>query len=122
MVERKGRFLEFRFFRPDASRAFLAGDFNRWSVGDLPMRRTGRGYWKARLRLPSGTDRFRYWADGQLYCDYTAFGIVYGAYGPDGVVEIGAQRQRVGRSPGNGNRHTERRASSIPKQSVRDET
>lgn len=88
MVARKGRFLEFRFFRPDASQVFLAGDFNQWSVGDLPMRRTQRGDWRARLRLPSGTYRFRYWADGHWYCDYAAFGIEYGPYGPDGVVHV----------------------------------
>jgi 1,4-alpha-glucan branching enzyme len=79
---------EFRFYRPGAHRVHLAGDFNGWRADELPMARTPEGFWQARVRLPGGTFRFRYFADGQWYTDYAAFGVEPGPYGPVGVVFV----------------------------------
>jgi 1,4-alpha-glucan branching enzyme len=90
MVTVKRNVAQFEFFRPQARQVHLVGDFNGWSAGVLPMAKDARGYWKARLRLPAGTFRFRYCADGQWYTDYAAFGVEPGPYGPVGVVVVAA--------------------------------
>jgi 1,4-alpha-glucan branching enzyme len=80
--------VEFSFFRPGAREVFVVGDFTGWRHDQVPMKRNARGYWKARIRLPNGTFRFRYYADGQWYTDYAAFGIEPGPYGPVGIVYV----------------------------------
>lgn len=88
MVQVKGEFATFRFFRPQAKCVHLAGDFNGWKENELAMVRTRDGYWYACVRLPEGNYRFRYCADGQWFTDYAAFGIEHGPYGLDSVVRV----------------------------------
>jgi 1,4-alpha-glucan branching enzyme len=68
---------EFRFFRPQALRVCLVGDFNAWREGELLMSQTEGGFWVARVRLPAGVHRFRYVADGQWFSDFAAFGVEF---------------------------------------------
>ena len=88
MVTVRRHLVEFKFFRPEARGVALVGDFNGWNRHELPMQRTGGGYWKARLSLPAGTFHFRYCADGQWFTDYAAFGVEPGPYGPVSVVYV----------------------------------
>lgn len=88
MVTVEGRTASFRFLRPSAGRVFLAGDFNGWKPGDLAMIREADGFWTATLRLAPGEYRFRYWADGQWFVDYAAFGVEHGPFGLDGMVRV----------------------------------
>jgi 1,4-alpha-glucan branching enzyme len=77
---------EFRFHRPGARQVFLAGDFNDWDKATLPMRREPNGYWCCRLQLPEGVYQFRYYADGEWYTDYAAFGIAWAPFGCNSVL------------------------------------
>ena len=88
MVTLTGEWTEFRFFRPQAGQVHLAGDFNNWREKELPMARSKEGYWVARLRLPGGTFRFRYCADGEWFTDFAAFGVEPGRFGLDSVVRV----------------------------------
>lgn len=88
MVTVSGDWAEFRFYRPQASRVFLAGDFNGWDPQQLPMVRNAEGYWFARLRLPQGEFKFRYCADGQWFADYAAFGVESGCFGLNSIIRI----------------------------------
>lgn len=85
-VTRQG--VEFTFLRPQAHQVYVVGDFNGWDKNILPMMRAAKGFWKARVRLPNGTFRFRYCADGEWFTDYAAFGVEAGPYGPVGVVYV----------------------------------
>ncbi len=87
MVTVDGEWVVFSFFRPQANRVHLAGEFNQWRQKDLPMVRDG-GYWKARLRLPPGEFRFRYCADGEWFADFAAFGVEPGRFGMDSIVRV----------------------------------
>ncbi len=87
MVTLDGEWVEFSFFRPEARRVFLAGEFNLWR-SDLPMLRSEDGYWHARMKLPEGVYRFRYCADGACFADFAAFGVEPGEFGLDGVVRV----------------------------------
>ena len=88
MVTVIGSYVQFRFFRPQANRVYLAGDFNGWKAGELQMVHADDGNWVAVMRLPAGDYRFRYWADGQWFCDYAAFGVEPGPYGMDSIVHM----------------------------------
>jgi 1,4-alpha-glucan branching enzyme len=88
MVTVKKRSVEFRFLRPGAARVSVAGDFNGWHEGEMPMKRAKSGFWQAELRLPPGAFRFRYCADGKWYTDFAAFGVEPGPYGPVSIVYV----------------------------------
>ncbi len=88
MVEVKGDLATFRFFRPGVRNVHLVGDFTNWQVTELKLASSGDGWWHAGLRLPPGTHRFRYLADGQWFTDFAAFGIEYGPFGPNSILHI----------------------------------
>lgn len=88
MVSVEGNKVVFRFFRPQAKRVHLAGDFNGWRENELAMTRDASGYWQAVLYLPQGDYRFRYRADNSWFTDYAAYGVEYGPYGADAVVRV----------------------------------
>ena len=90
MVTVQGNYVQFRFFRPQARAVYLVGDFNGWADGGLPMVRSGDGYWLAVVRLPHGSYRFRYRADGEWFTDFAAFGVEYGPMGMDSIVQVAA--------------------------------
>jgi 1,4-alpha-glucan branching enzyme len=99
MVTVTNDWVEFRFFRPDASRVHIAGDFNGWRQGELPMARAEEGYWTARIRLPVGEFRFRYCADGVWFTDYAAFGVEPGRFGLDSIIRVRGQTLKVVQQP-----------------------
>lgn len=88
MVTVQGQWVEFSFFRPQADAVHIAGEFNDWRDNELPMSCTSEGYWRARIKLPSGEFRFRYCADGEWFTDYAAFGVEPSAFGLDSIVRI----------------------------------
>jgi len=88
MVTVKGNVAEFRFFRPRAKQVCIAGDFNNWRPSQIRMHRDEGGYWRSVIHLPPGTFKFRYWADGEWFTDFAAFGVEYGPFGFDSIVQI----------------------------------
>ena len=52
------------------------------------MVRSQEGYWVARLRLPAGEFRFRYYADGEWFTDFAAFGVEPSRFGLDSIVRV----------------------------------
>jgi 1,4-alpha-glucan branching enzyme len=88
VVSVQGNVVEFNFYRPQAGRVHLAGDFNGWRTDGVPMVRTPGGYWQTRLHLPVGEFKFRYCADGQWFTDFGAFGVEHGDHGLNSVVRV----------------------------------
>ena len=88
MVTVKDSRVEFQFFRPGARRVSVVGDFNGWQKDGLPMEAGPDGVWRTSIRLPAGCFRFRYYAEGQWYTDFAAFGVEPGPYGPVGIVYV----------------------------------
>lgn len=61
----------FKIHAPDASNVFLAGDFNDWDTGSLPLRqgkKNGDGLWRLAVYLEPGRHQYRFIVDG-LWCD-----------------------------------------------------
>ena len=73
--------VEFCFYRREARKVFLCGDFNDWHRTALPMTGLDGGWWKCRLRLAPGSYQFKYLADSEWYPDYAAFGLERGPFG-----------------------------------------
>ncbi len=88
MVTVNGQWVEFSFFRPQAGRVHVAGEFNGWKTGELAMARGMDGYWRAKVKLPAGEYRFRYCADGEWFPDYAAFGVEPGPFGMDSILSV----------------------------------
>jgi len=79
--------VEFCFYRPEAARVAIAGDFNDWQPC-FAMGREADGWWRGQIRLGEGIYQFMYVADGQWYADYAAFGLECGPYGWNSVLRI----------------------------------
>ena len=80
--------VEFRFYRADAQRVAVAGDFTGWDQRPIPMRNEGNGWWAARVTLQAGEYRFRYVADGQWYTDFASNGVEAGKHGWNSVLVV----------------------------------
>ena len=87
--------VEFRFYRPQASRVSVVGEFNSWIDGVLPMTPDGDGWWTASTKLSPGDYRFRYVADGVWYTDYASHGIEAGPTGWNAVLVVAPQREKI---------------------------
>ncbi|MFP4105296.1 MAG: hypothetical protein ACLFVU_04310 [Phycisphaerae bacterium] len=98
MVTVNSNWVEFRFFRPDARRVYIAGDFNGWRTNELMMEKEEEGHWVARMKLPTGEFRFRYCADGKWFTDYAAFGVEPGSFGMDSIVLVQPTREPAAKS------------------------
>jgi len=69
---------------------FVAGTFNNWDIAKTPMKKTRKGAWEAKLRLPPGEYEFRYFANGQWFTDYAADGVVPNGLGDyNSVLRVG---------------------------------
>ena len=55
----------FRFYDRSASKVYVVGDFNNWSVRADPLvDRNGDGNWTLRYTLPPGTYQYKFVIDG----------------------------------------------------------
>ena len=50
------------------------------------------GWWRCRLRIAPGCYHFRYLSDGEWFMDYAAFGLDYGPFGLNSVVNVESPR------------------------------
>ena len=78
----------FNLYAPKAESAFLAGDFNHWSVDNLPMKRDNKGTWEVSLALPPGRYEYRFWVDGVWHDDPNATERVENPFGSQNCVRI----------------------------------
>jgi 1,4-alpha-glucan branching enzyme len=86
--------IEFRFYRPGATKVAIAGTFNGWSQRDLLMRQTGDGWWTLEVEIEPGEHQFRYFADGAWYTDFAANGIEYTKFGCNSVLVVPGERRQ----------------------------
>ncbi len=80
--------VEFMFDGPDANKVFLAGSFNDWSTGSLPMKKNVRGQWTARVRLMPGRYEYKYFADGIWVIDKYCTNVVSGKDGENCAIDV----------------------------------
>lgn len=54
---------------PDAAAVFVAGTFNAWKPGEVPLKRKDAGQWSVDLDLAPGRYEFKFIVDGQWCCE-----------------------------------------------------
>jgi hypothetical protein len=86
----------FRFRHATNGPVFVVGDFSHWHTDHLPMRKVSDCEWILMMRLPPGNFEFRYYAEGQWFTDYAAFGVQRNRFGDlNSVVRIPKVRPAV---------------------------
>ena len=55
--------VELTYFAPWAGEVCVAGEFNAWEIGSLPMKKGETGWWKASLKLLPGRYEYKICAD-----------------------------------------------------------
>ena len=60
---------EFSYHAPAAKSVFLAGTFNDWNPGTIPLTRTDDGMWWTSVLLKTGHHAFKFIADGAWCCE-----------------------------------------------------
>lgn len=56
--------VEFSYYAPEARSVYLAGKFNDWDTGSIPMKKRKDGTWKTTLKLASGRYEYKFFVDG----------------------------------------------------------
>ena len=75
--------------RPEANEVYLCGDFNQWSVTNLPMVRRGACHWEKRVALPPGRYEYKFIVDGKWTPDPSGTHEVINAFGStNSVAEV----------------------------------
>jgi anti-sigma factor RsiW len=60
---------EFRCRAPQAGQVYLAGSFNEWRTGEIPLERTRGGIWRIVLSLEPGRYTYMFYVDGEWVTD-----------------------------------------------------
>lgn len=61
--------IEFICHAPEAESVFLAGTFNDWNPGTIPLKRSDNGMWWTSMPLEAGRYEFKFIVDGQWSCE-----------------------------------------------------
>mgnify|MGYP001396169644 CR=1 FL=1 len=61
--------VEFSIRAPNATKVFLAGDFNNWSQTATPMQKRPTGDWVVGMDLKTGTYKYKFFVDGKWTAD-----------------------------------------------------
>ena len=55
--------VEFAFSAPEAREVFLAGEFNDWNTRSLPLKKSGGGVWRTKIKLAPGRYEYKFFVD-----------------------------------------------------------
>jgi hypothetical protein len=74
---------------PDASRVYVAGDFNGWKTDDTTLMVQDNGVWKKRVSLTAGSYRYKFVKDGEWIEDPANPKVATNPYGQkDSLIEV----------------------------------
>ncbi len=51
------------FYSPEAMNVYVAGEFNGWDTGSLPMEKNKDGVWRLKIKLLPGRYEYKFFAD-----------------------------------------------------------
>jgi 1,4-alpha-glucan branching enzyme len=78
--------IEFSLRSPEAREVFVAGDFNGWDTGTVPLKKGEGGVWKTKLKLPSGRYEYKFFKDGSWVQDVAGTESVPNIFGTRNLV------------------------------------
>jgi len=80
------RKVEFVIVAPEASKVYLAGDFNSWDTQSLPMKKQKNATWKKTAKLLPGRYEYKIFVDGDWMEDLTGEERVSNPFGTQNFV------------------------------------
>src|SRR5437868_14836698 len=80
--------VEFRLLARDAQSVAVAGNFNKWNAGKMPLREDGE-YWTSKVALPRGRYEYRFVVDGTWMNDPNAMEVAANPFGSINSVPSG---------------------------------
>jgi 1,4-alpha-glucan branching enzyme len=57
--------VDFSIYAPHAHEVYLAGSFNDWNTGSLPLKKEKAGMWNIKVKLPKGRYEYKLIVDGK---------------------------------------------------------
>ncbi|HVP77819.1 MAG TPA: isoamylase early set domain-containing protein [Thermodesulfobacteriota bacterium] len=85
-VKKSDKKVEFILSAPEANEVYLAGEFNRWDVRSMPMKRGKDGNWKVQTSLPPGRYEYKFVADNYWVEDSPGGEFVANPFGSQNLV------------------------------------
>lgn len=73
--------IEFTFFAPQASKVYVAGNFNNWKTNEYLLKKDKDGMWRTSIWLSPGNYEYKYVVDGAWVQDLPCSNIVQNSYG-----------------------------------------
>ncbi len=74
---------------PEASKVYIAGDFNEWKTDDASLMEKENGVWKKRISLKAGSYRYKFVKDGEWIEDPSNPKVAENPYGQkDSLIEV----------------------------------
>ncbi len=78
--------VKFSYTASDAKTVSVAGTFNNWTAGAIPLKKDFSGAWRGSLRLKPGSYQYRFYVDGKWVSDPKANKIVPNEFGSSNAV------------------------------------
>lgn len=78
--------VEFTCHAPMAGNVCIAGKFNAWNTGSMPMKKGKDGTWRIKLSLAPGNYEYKYLVDGAWASDQSCSERVPNPYGSSNCV------------------------------------
>ena len=91
--------VRFELIAPSAREVFLAGTFNNWKCGAMPMSRAEGGKWVAELTLHHGVYEYRFVVDGEWKLDPSNMESVHNPFGESNSLLIIGPFSSPGQKP-----------------------
>jgi len=85
-IKKNGKKVEFSLFAPKAKEVYLTGEFNRWDIRSMPMKRSKDGYWKVQTSLPPGRYEYKFLADNHWVEGLPAGELAANSFGTQNLV------------------------------------
>ena len=63
ILKKEAKNIEFVLDAPGAKEVFLAGEFNRWDIRSLPMKKGKDGIWRTKIKLFPGCYEYKLFVD-----------------------------------------------------------
>jgi 1,4-alpha-glucan branching enzyme len=80
--------VEFVLDMPQTRSVAVAGNFNNWDPSQTPLRKTGRGVWRAMVPMPVGRYEYRFVVDGQWFNDPSSTESTPNPFGSENSIKI----------------------------------
>lgn len=85
-IKKNGKKVEFSLSAPEAKEVFLTGEFNRWDIRSMPMKRGKDGNWRVHASLAPGRYEYKFVADNHWVEDLPNAELAANSFGTQNLI------------------------------------